>query len=778
MIGLLPAFNAALLSGLGRDGPFASGRLVANITPGWAVAVLATGAFLFLLYHYERRHSPRPGQRGAWLLRTATATAVLALFAEPQWIMHRLRRPSVVVLIDESASMATLDAVPEEAAARSGRRLRKTGQSAGVSRLEIAQRLLTEKEGLLDTLQARYDPLFFAVGETARRLPASDQRKQLRKLRPTSTSSRLGDAVRHALEMSAAYEPVAAIMLTDGITTRGTTLQEYVSGNAYHGVPLYIVGVGGAQPVPDVAVDRVSADALVLAGESVTVEARIRVAGFKGRTIEARLRDADSEAILARRRVPINDTAATEIAEFQFLAESAGRRRMVVEIPIQSGEARADNNRHMCHVQVTPGPIRVLMVESRPRFEFRNIRSVLRRDERIDLTTILAEADAELVQADPELEAFFPETASSLLDYDVVILGDIDPQFVGRKAMRSLVEFVEQRAGGVMFICGPRFMPAGFQQTPLGALIPVSLDDSAVADSRQRTTPLHVVPTPLGRRTLFRLVGSASQEAVRRTGSMMPVYGAFPLTVAKPGALVLAEAKNGRERGTHACFVTQYVGTGKVLLQAADETWRWQKSSRQGANGLFWGRVVRMVARNHLAARSGPALLAVDRLEYHVGDPVRLSFEPGVETGRTEALTVTLVGDHGTRRVVSLQRDPYQADRPVGIVNNLAEGEYEARADTARAGASAPSTRFTVRRFNGERQRVAVDLPTLRQTAQQTQGRFYQPATAHRLYRDLPDTNRLSLAARMPLWNRWWIMLVLTGFLGAEWLIRRLNGLT
>lgn len=757
---------------------YATGRLVANLSVGWAVAVLAIGALLFLLYRYERRRALRRGQRAAWLIRVVTAIVVLVLFAQPEWIVRTSHRPSVVVLIDESASMATRDAAADQTKTSSNRRSPSANSPRGASRMDIAKRLLTKNGGLLDRLDARYALRLFAVGKTARPLSRADRREELRELRATSTSSRLGEALRRALEMSSAHHPVAAVLLTDGITTQGTTLEEYVSDDAYHGVPLYIVGLGGAQPLPDVEVESVAADALVLAGDSVMVEARIRVTGFQGRTIEARLRDADSAAILATRRIPIKDTAASRLVPFDYLVENPGHRRMVVEVPVQSDEIRADNNRRACHVQVAAGPIRVLLVEDCPRYEFRHIRHVLRRDGGIELTTILAQADAEVVQADAHMEAFFPKSASALFAYDVVLLGDVDPQFLGRPAMRNLVEFVEDGAGGIIFICGPRFMPASFQQSALGILIPVSLRDPALASSPDPTTPSHVTPTALGRHTLFSSINPSATEAARRTHAMLPVYGAFSSAVAKSGALVLARLDNHRHRGPHPCFVMQYAGAGKVLLQAIDETWRWRQDGHDDEGEFVWSRVIRVMARNRLGARSGPARLAVDRQEYRVGDPVRLTLEPGGVTGRLESPTVRLIADQGIDRRLTLRRDPYQADRPVAIVRNLVEGDYEARIDTPLAGKPISSTRFTVRPPPGERQGVAVDLKMLRRTAQQTRGRFYRPAAARRLPSDLPEANRFSLAARVPLWNQWWVMLLLIVLLGAEWLIRRQNGLT
>jgi hypothetical protein len=80
----------------------------------------------------------------------------------------------------------------------------------------------------------------------------------------------------------------------------------------------------------------------------------------------------------------------------------------------------------------------------------------------------------------------------------VVVLGDVDPAFLGTTFMNALRDFVEKRAGGVLFIAGANHMPASFAQTPLAPLIPIEPRTGARPAATLREEAIAVVPTTPG----------------------------------------------------------------------------------------------------------------------------------------------------------------------------------------------------------------------------------------------------------------------------------------
>ncbi len=70
-------------------------------------------------------------------------------------------------------------------------------------------------------------------------------------------------------------------------------------------------------------------------------------------------------------------------------------------------------------------------------------------------------------------------------------------------------------------------------------------------------------------------------------------------------------------------IVMQYVGAGKVLFHATDETWRWRWRAGDVFFARYWVQMLRYLCRSKLT-EGGAATLTTDQPEYQRGESVRL----------------------------------------------------------------------------------------------------------------------------------------------------------
>ncbi len=175
-------------------------------------------------------------------LRISAITLVLLMIA--QWIMtlNRTGLPYVVVMIDDSASMATADPMEGDAARKQLiDRLREVKLSEP-TRLNLAKSLLLENHGkLLDQLAQRYKLKVYFTSESARPQAgtSAELAKSIGSLEPTGAATRLGDGLRSVLNDLRATPPAAVVVLTDGITTEGESLLDASAMARQKGVPLF-----------------------------------------------------------------------------------------------------------------------------------------------------------------------------------------------------------------------------------------------------------------------------------------------------------------------------------------------------------------------------------------------------------------------------------------------------------------------------------------------------------------------------------------------------------
>jgi len=71
----------------------------------------------------------------------------------------------------------------------------------------------------------------------------------------------------------------------------------------------------------------------------------------------------------------------------------------------------------------------------------------------------------------------FPETASELALYDVILIGDVEPTFFTPTQMNLIIEHVRKNGAGLAWIAGPAYNPDSYRGTPLEVLLPVIPDD-------------------------------------------------------------------------------------------------------------------------------------------------------------------------------------------------------------------------------------------------------------------------------------------------------------
>ena len=92
----------------------------------------------------------------------------------------------------------------------------------------------------------------------------------------------------------------------------------------------------------------------------------------------------------------------------------------------------------------------------------------------------------------------------------------------------------------------------------------------------------------------------------------------------KPAALVLAEhpSQTGTD-GRLPIFLYQFVGSGKVMFNAVDDTWRWRFRVGDRYFGRFWIQTIRFLARSKLIGQK-QAEIQTDRRRYQRNQPIQI----------------------------------------------------------------------------------------------------------------------------------------------------------
>jgi hypothetical protein len=760
--------------------------------PPWVTLLAGILAIVFVVGIYLREGSI-VSRRYRLLLagvRLLLLTIVALMIAQLSISLKRTGLPCVAVVIDDSQSMTVADRYDDKSAQALRERMKKAGvDNAELQRFQLAQTLLRERDaallrGIGDSYKLR---AFFLTGPRA--LQSTDLKgivEELRKAKAVGEVTRLGAGVRDVLDDLRGSVPAAIVLLTDGVNTDGPPLAEGAASAQRRGVPMFCVDLGSEQPVRDLILSDLLVEDVVFVGDVVPFECKLTGTGFQGTKVNVVLREKGRTEPLAKAEVTVGPDEQPQPIRLIYRPTQVGRFEYVVEVEPQPGELQTENNRQSHAVEVRKEKVRVLLAEAYPNFEYRYLRNMLERDETIELNTVLQEADLEHAEQDKAALRVFPERKEELFSYDVIILGDVNPALLSAAAQQSLAEFVDQpgKGGAIIMIAGPQYMPLSFRNTPLAKLMPFELGSVRLPDPNAALTEGYPVqPTDLGVALPPMQLGDTPEESRAIWERLPPLYWLLEAPELKPAARVLAEdpnraAADGRKLPV---IVMQYVGAGKVLFHATDETWRWRYRVGDVYFARYWIQMIRYLSRSKLAEAGQGAALSTDRREYAPGEPVRLRarfIDERLAPAEDDGVTAVIEQAGRQTQKIVLRRTAGRGTFE-SLLSRPMPGSYHAWMAIPHVEGGAPAVDFTVNPPAGEFAQIRMDAAALREAAAATGGKYYTIETAARLLDDLPPGRQVPIETlpSIPLWNRWPVLLLFILLIIAEWVMRKRRGM-
>lgn len=762
----------------------------------WVFWLMLIGGIAFVVTIYVRERASA-GRLGKTLLATCRVALLLLLawmLLGWTWQQHRTDLPDLVLVVDDSGSMALADEM-EDASLRANLVARlKSLKLEELTRLNIAKTLLLENnEKLLKELQSRYRLKVVRMSEPARTLELKSTAASITAIEAKQPASRLGDSLRDVIEVQRGRPTAAIVMLTDGIATEGSSLQDAAVYARRKSIPLYFVGIGNERPSIDLQLADLLADEAVFLGDAINFEFRLASRGYAG-VVKVRLfREGQTEP-LAEQTLNVTGDEASQVVRLNTRPAEQGDFDYLVQVEPQPREMNTTNNKLTRRVAVREEKLRVLFAQSYPNYEFRYLKNVLERElnrpgqegEERGFRSVLQEADVEFVETDKSATAVFPVSRDELFQYDVLILGDVNPALLTHSVLENIYEFVNVRGGGLVLMAGPKYMPLAYRDSPLAALFPASMDSFAIPDSDTIVkNGFRPRLTPLGQNSPALQLADSSPENLKLWNETLPPLRWFAkISDLRPGVRVLAEHPDLRGLDNQALplITLQFHGAGKVVFHATDETYRWRFRAGDIYFARYWIQTIRYLSRSKLLGEAEGVELTADREEYQQGESLRLRarfLDDRVAPAEDDGVLCIVQHEAGQRRSVRLRRDALNRGVFAAVVDALPPGRYRAWIAAPVFPGRPPSREFRVQSPPGELAEVQMKAADLQAAAKASDGQFYRVSDAGKLLAALPPGRhvRVESLPPEPLWNLPWLPLLFVGLLASEWLLRKRFGL-
>ncbi|MEJ7595738.1 MAG: hypothetical protein WKF77_29865 [Planctomycetaceae bacterium] len=585
----------------------------------------------------------------------------------------------------------------------------------------------------------------------------------------------------------------AAFILTDMSHNKAGVANPREVAADLGGTPVYVIPIGNTQYVRDILVQSVFCPAVAMRNDDIVIEAVIQAYDCEGETCLVQLLQ-DGKPIDSR-TVQLDSGFATRRVRFDQKMSEVGVQRFQIAVSPVGKELTEQNNIDDFEVNVTRSEIKLLLADEMPRWEYRYLAQLFRRDPKVELDEMLFHPRP-VATGRRSASGTFPVTVDDWDQYDVVMLGDLTVEHFPVAAQESLIEYMKERGGTVILIAGKESMPEAYAKHPLADVLPVTRMSAEASVSDDSGYSFHV--TDAGQSHNALMIGE-TEEATKIAWDFInqfaPLHEVSPWRLPRPSATTLISAvPKGTLDKEHAEKISAFlcwqpVGRGRVVYLAGPDTYRLRFLRGDRLHYRFWGQMLRWALASDLSAGTEVVRVRSDKTQYNSNESIQVvvrltdSFGKPVVTAE-ELQVIARQGDQ--EHSAPLVPDDLIPGQYVGEFKALPPGDYqiEPRGEPVSQLLTSTQQQSVSASFN-----VQTDLPVefldtrcdralAQQIADITGGQVLPPTAVEEVLRltNLEPEVAQKMESR-PLWLQWKYLWIVFGCLQTEWIVRKVKGL-
>ena len=780
--------------------------------PGWIAAGAIVILLLAWLYRRDTRELSWYWRVWLGLLRSVVLAGLLIVALDPQERTETSQvRPSrVALLVDTSASMN----FPEQTSTTP-----VNSTVTARTRIQAVQEAL-EKTSLLESLRKTHDVSVYHFDSQLQALVHLPKRQPLTtnppvgSAKPTSaspppkwselltargTETRLGEALTQLIRETSGETLAGVGVFSDGQGNAGIDSLSAHDAALTAKTRLVTVGVGSTVKPINLQILNTQAPTHVHLGDSFSIATFVQGEGLVGKSVTVELlskleNDQAPPASVEKKEAQLLEDGTPVTVSFDYLPVEPGRRMFTVRVkPLQPVQelTQDDNERPLPPIEISERKTKVLFIAGGPMRDYQFVRNLFHRDPTVELDVWLQTGVPGISQEAHEILQAFPADPAALFAYDVIFAFDPDWEKIPVPGREALVKWVTQQAGGLVFIAGKVFTgklaSGGEDLQNIRTLIPVvlrstELDFDFSGDEYQQAWPMTF--TPAGEQAEFLQVEDHPTASAEVWKQFPGIYRSYPTNGAKAGASVYAIHADRRvidEQGKPILLAGQFFGAGRVLYLGSGELWRMRAIDEKYYERL-WIKMLREVGQGRLLRGTNRGVLLLERQTYALGAsiPIRAGLlDPQYQEYVTNSVPLEVVMPNGQRLVppIPLQADQTRKGQYLGTLNVSQPGRYRLELAIPESTEQIVSY-LQVEVPNLEYLKPAQDAAQLQRLATTELGGAYLPLAdvVEKLPALFPDqsTTKIQFDTPRTLWDRDWVMYLLIGLLGVEWLTRKL----
>ena len=447
------------------------------------------------------------------------------------------------------------------------------------------------------------------------------------------------------------------LLLTDGDSNLGPPVTQSAPKMSDQNISIFSIFTGSHKTLPDLDLEHTWAPAFTLKEEKIVVNWQVKNT-FK--TPQSSVLSLYANNDLVQSSVVHFDPSSSQSGNICWLPLKTGKYKMSLKLKGISGETFQNNNNQSFDLRVEEKSIKVLLIDTTPRWEYRFLKNALLRDPGVEVKSLLFRPNLKPAQGNEYLEQF-PRNLREMTSFDVVFLGDIGiaPSEITQKNAELLEELVKNHAGGIVFIPGRKGKQLTFEDSPIGHLLPVHFDKKNPS-GLGTINPANLELTDRGMQHWLTNLRGAGQSDRNFWANLPGFFWSAIVKKSKPGSEVLATHSNySSDWGKMPLLVVRHHQAGKALFLGTDSVWRWRRGVEDKYHYRFWSQVVRWMARGRNQASNEGIRLITHPEKPDIGDQVLLHcivMDPAGFPLESNYINANIVHQSGISETVQLSR--------------------------------------------------------------------------------------------------------------------------
>ncbi len=608
---------------------------------------------------------------------------------------------------------------------------------------------------------------------------------------PKGDQTNLAQAIQQVISAENGNTIRNILVCSDGQMTDKAKLEQAILQTRRFEIPVSVCGIGQETALFNVEIKVCEANLYALPNSVVPVKVMVETKGSLNEAYELRLQNSSNE-VLDSKSGQLKDGITELTLKLKTGLNSEKYRVEFVPLP---GELTAADNVADFELKVSDPKIRVLYMEGTnenynkstdysggrwPAYRF--INDACEKTGRIEVepyvVNVQRSVGGEIYHAETRKKGY-PKTKEEIFSYDVVICSDINRFIFNDDQLKWTQEMVEKNGGGFCMIGGiTSFGSGGYDKTIWEKMIPVDMETSGNSYARVTPSfPAKNIDHPIWK------FDDDKEKNIEIIQSHPSFSGTNLVSRAKPAATVLAYWKNG---GNMPLICVQPYGKGRSMAFTSDAAGGWGEGYQngwgptRGSNAYyqkFWVNAVMWLAENSLAGRQHRLRCNPNKASYSPGDKIELDAE--VSATEEEYILETkflATSSRPEKMKFDKTRQTYSAVRDVPA--NFKEDMLTLVCSAKKMNGdlfAADTLRLPIKRVNAEYLNPNPDFNSLEKLMTLTGGRNLEDASD--INSLLGGNNRKAEKSeeyeKIPLWDKWWLWLIVVALMGIEWVIRK-----